>query len=538
MRKLILVLLLIMLMGLRSESPLLRDNPQRGHYLSKQEIEIPASRDFYQTDPPASARNIAEFEPMEGVLIRYPFGISYSLIASFSQEDKVVTIVSSTAAQNTVTASYNSNGVNLANCEFLIAPSDSYWCRDYGPWYIYDGSEIAIVNFIYNRPRPNDNDIPIEVADFLNIPLYGMPLEQTGGNYMTDGYGISAATDLVIYENPDLTTQEINTLMSDYLGINNYHILPDPNNTYIDHIDCWGKFLAVDKVLIREVPASHAQYDEIEETADYFASQNCSWGYPYEVYRVYTPSDQPYTNSLILNKRVFVPITGSNWDDEALEVYETALPGYEIAGFTGSWVSTDALHCRTKGIADRNMLHVEHLPYWQEQSGGIELDFSAQIKAYSQVALLADSIYIGWRIQGEAWNFEPMTNNGSGNWESSLVLPNTEGIFQYYLHAADVEGNQIDHPLAGEYDPHQFAILQAIAYGDLDENGSVESFDAALLLQYVVGLDPLPELDPLPWDAARIIAADVDGSQELDSYDVSLILQYFVGIIEQFPVER
>ena len=33
-----------------------------------------------ETDPPPTPiRNIAEFEPMQGVLIRYPFGISTSI---------------------------------------------------------------------------------------------------------------------------------------------------------------------------------------------------------------------------------------------------------------------------------------------------------------------------------------------------------------------------------------------------------------------------------------------------------------------------
>ena len=42
----------------------------------------------------------------------------------------------------------------------------------------------------------------------------------------------------------------------------------------------------------------------------------------------------------------------SSWDDEALDVYQEALPNHEILPFTGSWVSTDALHCRIKGIPD------------------------------------------------------------------------------------------------------------------------------------------------------------------------------------------
>ena len=35
--------------------------------------------------PPGPVRNIAEFERMEGVLIRYPFGISTSIISELSE---------------------------------------------------------------------------------------------------------------------------------------------------------------------------------------------------------------------------------------------------------------------------------------------------------------------------------------------------------------------------------------------------------------------------------------------------------------------
>ncbi len=97
---------------------------------------------------------------------------------------------------------------------------------------------MSVINFPYNRPRPNDNDVPIAVSGSL--------------------------------------------------GIENYKVRLDPLGEYIKHIDCWGKFLAVDKILLR--------------------------------------------NSLILNGKVYVPQTGSQYDDEAIAVYQEALPGYEIIG--------------------------------------------------------------------------------------------------------------------------------------------------------------------------------------------------------------
>ena len=87
--------------------------------------------------------------------------------------------------------------------EWIIAPSNSIWTRDYGPWFVFDGNgDIAIINHYYNRPyRPDDNNIPIVCGAEWGIPVYSHDLWTTGGNYMTDGHGISFSTDLVWDEN-------------------------------------------------------------------------------------------------------------------------------------------------------------------------------------------------------------------------------------------------------------------------------------------------------------------------------------------------
>ncbi len=272
----------------------------------------------------APVRPIAEFEPASDVLIRYPLGIPVSLVAQLANTANVICIVSSSQQSSAVSAFTNA-GVNMERVSFLNAATDSYWTRDYGPWFIFDGNgEYGMVDFIYNRPRPNDNLIPQVFANHFALNYYGMNLQQTGGNYMSDGINTAAQTTLVYTENGNNQTN-VNTKMQQYLGITNYLVMADPNNTYIEHIDCWAKFLAPDKIIIRSVPASHSQYNAIENAANYFATHNCAWGYPYRVYRVYTPSNEPYTNSLILNKKVFVPIVGNSNDNPALQVYREAL---------------------------------------------------------------------------------------------------------------------------------------------------------------------------------------------------------------------
>ena len=465
MRKIILFLLvLIASFELYSDYPDLekwqKENPNSlPHWMTPEEElrKDEIGRDFYETDPPeGDVRNIAEFEPMEGVLIRYPFGLPYAVIAEMSEDIMVTTIVANQSQENTVRSHYSSNGVNLDNCNFLHAPSDSYWTRDYGPWYIAVDNDVSIVNFPYNRPRPNDNDIPIEMAEFLGVDLYGMNIIHTGGNYMTDEMGISASSELVWDENPSQSHTQIAQKMENYLGITTYHVVPDPNNTYIDHIDCWGKFLDVDKVLIRSVPSSHAQYDEIEETAAYFESQTSSYGTTYEVYRVYTPNNQPYTNSLILNNKVLVPITGSSWDDDAIATYQEAMPGYEILGFSGSWQSTDALHCRAKGVADRAMLYIHHIPISGNAPIGTDYEIEAELISYSNEAITNATVY--YKVNGGNYSAIPMNNVG-GNTYSGTIPSQSEGSeIAYYISAIDESGDSFSHPFIGAPDPHIFYV--------------------------------------------------------------------------------
>jgi type IX secretion system substrate protein/dockerin type I repeat protein len=80
-------------------------------------------------------------------------------------------------------------------------------------------------------------------------------------------------------------------------------------------------------------------------------------------------------------------------------------------------------------------------------------------------------------------------------------------------------------------------VISGINYGDIDNNGVVESYDASIILMYLVGLDPLPD-DPVPWSEWRLSRADVDLNEEVNALDAAYVLQYVVAIINEFPVTR
>ena len=451
---------------------------KRWHYLSEEEMHnTTRGVNFVETNPPAGEpRFVAEFEPMQGVLIRYPLGIPESLVVQLANNCHVYCVVSSSyqsGAQNT----FQNAGVNMNNVTFVNAPTDSYWVRDYGPWYIFEDREPAIVDNVYNRPRPNDDNVSGVFANFWNIPMYGMNLEHTGGNMMEDGRGHGVSDELVVQEN-GYNEANVREKMRDYLGIDPYHITIDPQGDYIAHVDCWGKYLAPDKILIARLPQSNPRYQYYEEVAEYFETTNCCWGYPYKVYRVDEPGGYtlaPYTNSLILNHSVYVPLgTNSTYNTNALAVYQEAMPGYEIVGvennnYSIGWENTDALHCRTRGVMDFDMLFVDHRNVlFGEQEWQESIPVVSKFIAYSGEALKADSLLVYYSIDGGAYQTAHMTPTGNPDEYVGYITGYQGGSeIDYYVFGADESGHRYQQPVFGELDPHHFTMEAHEPAGEL-----------------------------------------------------------------------
>ena len=448
----------------------------RWHYLSEEEMNTPVrNENFVETDPPTGEpRFVGEFEPMQGVMIRYPLGIPTSLVAQLADNCHVYCI---TQQQNSAQNEFQNAGVNMNNVTFVIAPSDSYWVRDYGPWYIFEDRHPAIVDNRYNRPRPNDDNMSQVFANFWNIPMYGMNLEHTGGNMMEDGRGHGVSDELVFQENSN-NEANVRQKMRDYLGIDPYHVTIDPQGDYIAHVDCWGKYLAPDKILIAQLPQSNSQYALYEQVANYFATTNCCWGYPYRVYRVQEPGGYtlaPYTNSLILNKKVYVPLgDNSSYNQQALDVYQEAMPGYEIVGVINndwytSWENTDALHCRTRGVMDFNMLFVDHREVLHgEQEWQTSYPVVSKFIAYSGEALKSDSLLVYYSIDGGAYQVSHMTATGNPDEYVGYITGYQSGSsVDYYVFGADESGHRYTQPVFAELDPHHFTVGPHAPSGEL-----------------------------------------------------------------------
>lgn len=402
--------------------------------------------------PVPPVRNCAEWEPATGVLIRYPLGLPYALLRALA-DDVLLHVVVSASYESLARTNLAANGIDLARVQFLVKPNDSIWTRDYGPWFVFaGGGQCTVIDHVYNRPRDNDDLIPVHFADQQALPLARHDMVHTGGNYMTDGSHFSASTDLVYQEAAtynELSPAEVDALMHAYYGVTDYQVVPDIESGGIHHIDTWAKFLDEETVLVKEVWPGHHTHAALEQRATLIGSLTASTGRPYLVRRVYCPDigggrPAAYTNSLILNGRIHVPLFGlAAADTQALAAYRAAAPGYDVRGhYHSGWLTDDALHCRVMGVTDRGMLRLAHVPLRGQHVGPVTV--GAHIRAHSGAAITrAELVY---RHDGGDWQAVPLAPCAPDSFAAVIPTPTADALAEYQLLAADASGRAAGIP--------------------------------------------------------------------------------------------
>ena len=427
--------------------------------------------------PDGAVRTAAEWEEVEYLVLRWTSSfqnIQRQIVEAAVQECKVLI---ATQNQASVQNYLNSNGVDLTNVEFINEPTNSIWIRDYAGNTVYtdDVGERGLVDWIYNRPRPDDDALPEAHAAYTNTPFYATTtgssdLVNTGGNFMSDGMGTAFASELILEENEAgnpygvsaKTEAQINSIMDDYMGISSFikmNTLPYDN---IHHIDMHMKLLDEETILVSRYPDGVADGPFIEDNIDYVLSNFQSvFGDDYRIEWIDAPAssggDYPdsggayrtYTNSVFINKTVLVPTYRPEVDNAALALYEELLPGYNIIGIDvdnpGEFLIalSGAIHCITHSIGVENPLLIVHQPV-RTSNTTINIPIEALIKHNSGIT----EATVFWRVAGDT-DFEEsaMTLSSDDNWESTITAPETAEEIEYYIYAEANSGKMMTRPI-------------------------------------------------------------------------------------------
>ncbi|MFQ3598987.1 MAG: agmatine deiminase family protein [Chloroherpetonaceae bacterium] len=456
-----------------------RDTTELPHFLTPKEREMmrfytpPVSADGITSVPTSPMRTAAEWEACKGVLITWrSFPTILRQIVIAAQKEGKVYIVANANDTTNIKNTIVQGGGTLQNLVFIVAPSNSIWCRDYGPWSVYSNGvdTLYFIDWIYNRPRPNDDLVPVAMANQLNIPLFQMTtppndLVHTGGNFMTDGFGTGFSSHLVLDENPTKTEAQIDTLMHRFMGIRRYIKMPNLPYDLIHHIDMHMKLLDEETLLVGEYPQGVSDGPQIEANLQYVLNnfQTC-YNRPYRVVRIPMPPDQfgrypnqggyyrTYTNSLIINKTVIVPTYEERYDTTALRIYREAMPGYTIVGVNCNQIipQSGAIHCITKEIADDEPIVIAHKRLLDSPDSASH-EVLAKITSRSGIAR-AEVFWTTDTAQG--FQSVRMQAIGADSFRAEIALPSarthTAQTIFYYIAATTNRNKRLTKPLTAE----------------------------------------------------------------------------------------
>lgn len=464
---------------------MLRDHRLVGFQLLLGALATVSAAISASAQPAPPVRVIAEWEPAIGTLISWPLGIPQELVVELADDDMLFVLVRSQQHEDDATNTFNSWGIDLDQVEFIQTNVETHWPRDWGPHQIFDGNgQWSIVDPIF-RGYPwvdetcgepiaspgghvGDDAVNIDFAAHFGAPLHGLPAFLTGGNFLVDGHETAFSTCAMADENLQLWTEsEFLLLAEQYLGVTDYHIVNNTENHGIQHIDCWLKPLDEETLLVKRPPTWHEEYDRIEENLQILQSAVNCYGRPYRIVRIDCPpyggnNIAAYTNSLILNTKVLVPLFNIPGDAQALQTFAEALPGYEITGFPwGSWYYYDALHCRTRAVFDRYMLRITHRRLDEEVPLAPEHTITAFIDDRSEAGLIADELRVYWRTPGAPdWNWELLTPNGEPDTYEATIPGQTPGAtVDYYVAAADYSGRAETLPRSAPAGIFSFTVI-------------------------------------------------------------------------------
>jgi len=469
------------------------------------ETSVDGSRENSTDPPPGSeVRTPGQWEELQAVIITWTGfpSIHRQLVQHIQLECEVwIVTTDSTSVKNNIL----SNGGSLNNVKFIIAPFNSIWVRDYGPNSVYLAGvdSLAMVNWRYNRNRPNDNNVPIVTGDQYDIPVYSMtalPYDyvSTGGNFMADGLGTAFASNLILEENEGTgfslsfkTEEDIDQMTLDYMGLNRFIKMTTLPYDDIHHIDMHMKLMNEETLLVGEFPDNVSDGPQIEINLQYVLDNFMSpFGTPYKVVRIpMIPSTggaypgQPFGNGLyrtfannvIVNNTIIVPTYRQEFDTTGLRILQETMPGYNIVGIDVDNSGNNligqggAIHCITKEVATADPLLISHQNYPDTDDVFNPYQINALIRHKSGIENA--TLFYKTTLAG-AYSSVPMVYNSSlgiYNWTAQIPAQNTGTTIYYYIQAEANSGKTQVRPMPAPEGYFHFKVFGSASIESIEQ---------------------------------------------------------------------
>ena len=240
----------------------------------------------------------------------------------------------------------------------------------------------------------------------------------------------------------------------------------------IQHLDCIMKIIDEDTMFVAKPPKDHPYYERIEKIIEQcFKKIKNYYGRPYRIVRFETDRYEgeelaAYSNSLILNNTVYVPMFGIDCDKQALESWRRVMPGYKVKGIEYhvseepesrepmsqlyqniGWYAGDALHCRTRAVWNPDMLYisVNKVPYYADAS---EQKVEVIAENYGECAPIEKATLFYRSSEDKEWNRIPFAPTCIlGRYEAVIPGALSGTKIEYFVKAEAESGEKAQRPM-------------------------------------------------------------------------------------------
>ena len=344
----------------------------------------------------------AEFAPHEGCIPIFPERSDSWQYGAYAARKAFVQVCTAIAESEKVTVCASER--QYENARRMLPPhirvvemsTNDSWARDYAPTFVTNGTEIRGVNWSFNAwggltdglyfPWDKDDKLARKLCDLYDKDMYdasGFVLE--GGSIHTDGEGTLLTTKACLLSagrNPDMTMEQIERKLCDYLGVKKViwldrGIYNDETNEHVDNICAFVRPAEV--VLAWTDDTDDPQYEMSRSCYEILSSSTDALGRSFTIHKLYLPKPvtitaeecegldtmdfQPtrtagerlaasYVNFYISNGAIVMPMFGDPADEPARAKLAELFPDRKVIGIYARdiLIGGGNIHCITQQI--------------------------------------------------------------------------------------------------------------------------------------------------------------------------------------------
>ena len=246
------------------------------------------------------------------------------------------------------------SGLPMERITFYPVPTNEPWCRDHGPIFLTRDRDprLAVVDWDYNAwgnkypPFDLDEVVPTRLAEILKLPVFYPDMILEGGSIDVNGRGALLTSESCLLNknrNPNLSRDQIEQRLRDYLGVNDILWLGDgiDGDDTDGHIDDLTRFVSERAVVtVVEENRDDENYESLQQNLARLLDMKID-GRKLDIHTLPMPKKivreglrlpASYANFYIANTGVLVPTFADPNDEPALSILRDCFPNRLVIG--------------------------------------------------------------------------------------------------------------------------------------------------------------------------------------------------------------